>query len=176
MSMKNTTIRNSIFLSGILFGILVISILLVSFFSHKSYAKFIFINKKNNRFSIENRCIPIQKRSIEYVDYLIDDFLLGTISPELKSPFTKNSKRKNSMIEKNNKIYLDFSSSTFNECENIYTGLNILNKTVRMNKNIKTVFLSVDGKIYKYIGNYGTLSDGIGSKSVFTENNIYIDN
>lgn len=176
MSMKNTMIRNSIFLSGGLFGIFVIAILLVNFFSHTSCAKFVFINKKNNRLSIENRCIPVQKRSIEYVDYLVDDFLLGAISPELKSPFTKNSKRKNSAIEKNNKIYLDFNSSTFDECENIHTGLTILNKTIRLNKNSKTIFLSADGKFYRYIGNYGALSEGIGSKSVFTESNIYIDN
>lgn len=176
MSMKNTMTRNSILLSGIFFGILVVSILVVSFFSHNSYAKFVFINKKNNTFSIENRCIPIQKRSIEYINYLVDDFLLGTISPELKSPFTKNSKRKNSVIEKNNQIYLDFSSSTFNECENIYMGLNVLNKTIRINKNIKTIFLSADGKFYRYIGNYGALSDGIDSMSVFAESNIYVDN
>lgn len=176
MSMKNTTIRNSIFLSGILFGIFIIFILLVSFFSHNSYAKFLFINKKDNRFSIENRCIPIQKRSIAYIDYIVDDFLLGPISPELKSPFTKNAKRKKSMTERNGSIYLDFNGSTFNECENIYVGLNILNRTVRINKNIKNIFLSADGKFYRYIGGYGPLSAGIDSESAFTESNIYIDN
>lgn len=176
MSMRNTTIRNSIFLSGLLCCIFVIFILVVSFFSHNSYAKFVFINKKSNEFSIENRCIPIQKWSSAYIDYIVDDFLLGTISPELKSPFTKNAKREKSVVEKNGDIYLDFNGSAFNECENIYVGLNILNSTVRINKNIKNIFLSVDGKSYRFIGSCGPLSDGIDGKSVFTESNIYIDN
>jgi hypothetical protein len=38
------------------------------------------------------------------------------------------------------------------------------------------MFLSAEGKMYKYIGNYGSLADGIDSDSIFTENNIYIDN
>lgn len=176
MSMRNTTIRNSLFLSCLLCCIFAAFILVVSFFSHNSYAKFVFVNKKNNEFSIENRCIPVQKRSIAYIDYVVDDFLLGTISPELKSPFSKSAKRESTMVDKNGDIYLDFNSLAFNECENIHTGLNILNRTIRINKNIKKVFLSADGKFYRYIGSCGPLNNGIDSKSIFAENNIYIDN
>ncbi len=173
--MKNTTIKNSIFLSGVLLSILIISIIVINFLSNYSCAKFIFINKKNNSFSIENRNLPVQKHSLEYINYVVDDFLLGSFSPDLKSPFTKNAKRKNLMLN-NKDIYLDFSIDTFNECENILKGLNILNRTIRINKNVKTMFLSVEGKNYKYIGNYGSLADGIDNDSIFTENNIYIDN
>ena len=69
MNMKNTMIKNSIFLSGILLSILIISIIVINFFSNSSCAKFIFINKKNNSFSIENRNLPIQKYSVEYLNY-----------------------------------------------------------------------------------------------------------
>lgn len=175
MNMKNTMIKNSIFLSGILLSILIISIIVINFFSNSSCAKFIFINKKNNSFSIENRNLPIQKYSVEYLNYVVDDFLLGAFSPDLKSPFAKNAKRNNLMLN-NKDVYLDFSIATFNDCENILKGLNILDRTIRINKNIGTMFLSAEGKMYKYIGNYGSLADGIDSDSIFTENNIYIDN
>lgn len=175
MNMKNTMIRNSVFLSGILLGVLLIFILIINFFSHNSCAKIIFVNKKDGNFSIENRKISSKKYSAEYIDYLVDDFLLGAVSPELKSFFTKNAKRKNSYMT-NGDVYLDFNSLTFNECENVLKGLNILNRTIRINKKIKSFFLSADGTFYKYIGNYGSLINGIDNDSVFTENNIYIDN
>lgn len=160
MNTKNTMIKNSAFLSGSLFLILMFSIVAVSFLSHNSCAKIIFMNKKSNSYSIENRCIPVKKISNSYLDYLVDDFLLGATSPEFTSPFSKDSKRKNT-INENGKVYLDFSVSTFNDCENISLGVNLLRKTIRINKNIDCIFLSVEGKFYNYIGNYGSLKEGI---------------
>lgn len=175
MNMKSTTIKNSVFLSGILLSILIIFVLIMNLFSHNSYAKFVFVNKKSGKTSIENRKISTKKYSVEYIDYLVDDFLLGAVSPELKSFFPKSAKRKASYMN-NGDVYLDFNSLTFNECENILKGLNILNRTIRINKNIDSFFISADGKFYKYIGNYGSLINGIDNSSIFTENNIYIDN
>ena len=153
-------IKNSIFLSGSLFLILMFSIVVVSFLSNDSCAKIFFVNKKSNSYSIENRCIPVKKISNNYLDYLVDDFLLGATLPEFTSPFPKDSKRKNS-IRENGKIYLDFSVSTFDECEDISLGVNLLRKTVRINKDVDCIFLSVEGKFYNYIGNYGSLKEGI---------------
>jgi hypothetical protein len=153
-------IKNSIFLSGSLFLILMFSIVVVSFLSNDSCAKIFFVNKKSNSYSIENRCIPVKKISNNYLDYLVDDFLLGATLPEFTSPFPKDSKRKNS-IRENGKIYLDFSVSTFDDCEDISLGVNLLRKTVRINKDVDCIFLSVEGKFYNYIGNYGSLKEGI---------------
>lgn len=136
------------------------SIVVVSFLSNDSCAKIFFVNKKSNSYSIENRCIPVKKISNNYLDYLVDDFLLGATLPEFTSPFPKDSKRKNS-IRENGKIYLDFSVSTFDDCEDISLGVNLLRKTVRINKDVDCIFLSVEGKFYNYIGNYGSLKEGI---------------
>lgn len=160
MNTKNIMIKNSIFLSGSLFLILMFSIVVVSFLSNDSCAKIFFVNKKSNSYSIENRCIPVKKISNNYLDYLVDDFLLGATLPEFTSPFPKDSKRKNS-IRENGKIYLDFSVSTFDDCEDISLGVNLLRKTVRINKDVDCIFLSVEGKFYNYIGNYGSLKEGI---------------
>ena len=151
--------------------IILLLILLISFITRKNYyyGMLFYTDSSKTKLIAEKRAILREKNKIDRVGKIVEELLLGPIDPSLVNIFPIDSKLISYSLE-NDTLLLNLDRQTFlsidyeKENNNLLPYLQLQSIVISVcfnERSIKNVRFYFDGEEYRFIGNYGPITNGV---------------